>query len=87
MSEMFIVERRPFLFWTQGELMSRDRSGRVVVSDDERHEEALRLLDGGKVVYLSCDGKVFSKIKKESDGYREMLLSMEEKEVIEKEGK
>lgn len=71
--DAIVVDRIPFINWTQGILLDF-KNGKGIVSDKVEYEEAEEALKKGKTIYLRYNGKVVTYMKKIGDEYREFLF-------------
>lgn len=74
------VNRKLFMAWTEGILLSRDRNGVCLVTDDktlqEKFEAAEKAMGDGKTIYLTNDeGQVVTKMSLEDEGYVESEIA------------
>jgi hypothetical protein len=77
--EVHELNRRLFIKWSQGILLERERSGKVIVIDgsefSRKCEEAEAALERGGVLYLTDDkGKRITKVTSDGKGYEEDVV-------------
>ncbi|RLC88677.1 MAG: hypothetical protein DRJ03_02030 [Chloroflexi bacterium] len=70
----FCVDRTSFMAWTQGTLLDRNRDGVCVVGDNTDHEKAVQLMDAGKTVSLTQNGKILTEMRLTDNGYEENVV-------------
>lgn len=77
--QVFELNRRLFIKWTQGILLERDRSGKCIVLDGSEFArkcaEAEAALGKGGLVYLTEGGKRVTQVMVGKTGYEEVLYA------------
>jgi hypothetical protein len=68
---MKLVDREGFILHTEGILLDRDASGRCLIGDGLKYEEAIKELEAGNEIGLLVDGELFSIITDTEMGYIE----------------
>jgi hypothetical protein len=82
-AEIYELNRRLFIKWSQGILLERDREGKCVVLDgsdfSKRCEEATEALERGALLYLTDDhGKRITQITSDGKSYEEDRVGSDE---------
>lgn len=77
--EIYELNRRLFIKWSQGILLERDREGKCIVLDGsdfaKRCEAAEAALERGGVLYLTDDrGKRITQVTSDGKGYEEDVV-------------
>ena len=70
---MIQVNREEFMLWSTGLLLDNDK-GSVLCFDRKEHQEAEDAMERGETIVLMVEGKPFSTMSLQGDGFEEELI-------------